>query len=49
MQNKIHNVYNSDKKDACFSCVQVHLNKLECHEKVIFYYSYFKKWNFHIF
>ncbi len=27
--------------------LQVHLNKLECREKVLV--SYFKKWNFHIF
>ncbi len=33
--------------------IQVHLNKLECREKVLsqffFLVTYFKKWNFHIF
>ncbi len=30
--------------------LQVHLNELECREKVHFFLvSYFKKWNFHIF
>ncbi len=30
--------------------IQVHLNKLECREKVHFFFlvTYFKKWNFHI-
>ncbi len=32
------------------TCIQVHLNKLECREKSSFFLvTYFKKWNFHIF
>ncbi len=29
--------------------IQVHLQKLEYREKVFFFVTWFKKWNFHIF
>ncbi len=29
--------------------LQVHLKKFEYREKVLFFVTYFKKWNFHIF